>query len=115
MGIDPHHPTHTWVALDDAGAVLGQWRVDTTDRQVEVLHRFATAWSGPGVWAVENPNELRRVLSRQLQVAGRDGGGRCPPTSPPGRAPSPGTGHKTDAHDARRTSAARYRLSGWAP
>ena len=44
IGIDPHKSSHTAVALDPAGWVLGEIRVPATKAMSERLLRWAVRW-----------------------------------------------------------------------
>jgi transposase len=104
IGIDPHKRSHTAVALDEHDAVLDQLRLDADARQVARLLGWATGWP-ERIWAIENANGLGRLLSRQLLEAGEQV--RDVPASLSAQVRKlSGSGHKTDAHDARSTAIA---------
>ena len=44
IGIDPHKSSHTAVALDEEGRVLGELRVAATKAMLERLLRWAERW-----------------------------------------------------------------------
>jgi transposase len=105
IGIDPHKSSHTAVALDAAGHVLGELRVTAGKHQIRELQTFAAPWPDRR-WAVEGANGLGRLLSQQLVAAGE------PVTDVPAtlaarvRLLSGGSARKSDSHDARSTAIA---------
>ncbi len=104
IGIDPHKRSHTAVALDERDQVLDELRVEATDRQVRQLLAFARRWPDR-IWAIENANGLGWLLSRQLVEHGEQVRDVPAALSAQVRKLS-GSGHKTDAHDARSTAVA---------
>jgi transposase len=104
IGIDPHKRSHTAVALDEHDQVLDQIRVDADPSQIKRLLGWATRWP-ERVWAIENANGLGWLLSRQLLEAGQQVRDVPAALSAQVRKLS-GSGHKTDAHDARSTAIA---------
>jgi hypothetical protein len=68
IGIDPHKSSHTAVALDATGQVLGELRVTAGKHQIRELQSFAEPWPERR-WAVEGANGLGRLLSQQLVAA----------------------------------------------
>jgi transposase len=104
IGIDPHKRSHTAVALDEHDAVLDQLRLDADVRQIARLLGWAESWP-QRIWAIENANGLGWLLSRQLLEAGEQV--RDVPASLSAQVRKlSGSGHKTDAHDARSTAVA---------
>jgi transposase len=104
IGIDPHKRSHTAVALDEHDAVLDELRLDADVRQVTRLLGWAERWP-QRIWAIENANGLGWLLSRQLLEAGEQV--RDVPASLSAQVRKlSGSGHKTDAHDARSTAVA---------
>jgi transposase len=104
IGIDPHKRSHTAVALDEHDAVLDELRLDADVRQVARLLGWAAGWP-ERIWAIENANGLGWLLSRQLLEAGEQV--RDVPASLSAQVRKlSGSGHKTDAHDARSTAIA---------
>jgi transposase len=105
IGIDPHKSSHTAVALDAAGQVLGELRVTAGKHQIRELQTFAAPWPDRR-WAVEGANGLGRLLAQQLVAAGE------PVTDVPAtlaarvRLLSGGSARKSDRHDARSTAIA---------
>jgi transposase len=84
--------------------VLGELRVDADARQVSRLLAWAERWP-QRIWAIENANGLGLLLSRQLLEAGEQV--RDVPASLSAQVRKlSGSGHKTDAHDARSTAIA---------
>jgi transposase len=104
IGIDPHKRSHTAVALDEDDAVLDELRVDADVRQVDRLLAWADRWQ-ERIWAIENANGLGLLLSRQLLEADQQVRDVPAALSAQVRKLS-GSGHKTDAHDARSTAVA---------
>jgi transposase len=104
IGIDPHKRSHTAVALDEHDAVLDELRLDADVRQIARLLGWAAGWP-QRIWAIENANGLGWLLSRQLLEAGEQV--RDVPASLSAQVRKlSGSGHKTDAHDARSTAIA---------
>ncbi len=104
IGIDPHKRSHTAVALGVQDEVLDQIRVIADRRQLGRLLGWAERWPDR-VWAVENANGLGWLLSRQLVDAGQQV--RDVPAALAAQVRKlSGSGHKTDAHDARSTAIA---------
>jgi transposase len=104
IGIDPHKRSHTAVALDEHDAMLDQLRLDADPRQIARLLGWAAGWP-ERIWAIENANGLGWLLSRQLLEAGEQV--RDVPASLSAQVRKlSGSGHKTDAHDARSTAIA---------
>ena len=104
IGIDPHKRSHTAVALDEHDEVLDQIRITADPTQVRRLLAWADRWPDR-VWAIENANGLGWLLSRQLVEAGQQVRDVPAALSAQVRRLS-GSGHKTDAHDARSTAVA---------
>jgi transposase len=65
IGIDPHKASHTAVALDETGRVLGELRVGATRAMLERLLRWAGRWP-ERVWAVEGATGLGHLLAQGL-------------------------------------------------
>jgi transposase len=65
IGIDPHKSSHTAVALDAAGHVLGQQRLAANKACTDQLLRWAERWPDR-VWAVEGAAGLGHLLAQQL-------------------------------------------------
>jgi transposase len=84
--------------------VLDELRLDADVRQVTRLLGWAERWP-QRIWAIENANGLGWLLSRQLLEAGEQV--RDVPASLSAQVRKlSGSGHKTDAHDARSTAVA---------
>lgn len=109
IGVDPHKRSHTAVALDEHDEVLDELRVIAERRQVDRLLAWAGRWPDR-LWAIENANGLGWLLSRQLVEAGEEVRDVPPKLSAQVRKLS-GSGHKTDAHDARSTAIAGRRAA----
>jgi transposase len=104
IGIDPHKRSHTAVALDEHDEVLDQIRITADRHQVRRLLAWANEWP-QRTWAIENANGLGWLLSRQLLEADQHVVDVPAALSAQVRKLS-GSGHKTDAHDARSTAVA---------
>jgi len=65
IGIDPHKLSHTAVALDPAGRVVGEFRVAATKTTLERLLRWAERWP-ERIWAVEGATGLGHLLAQHL-------------------------------------------------
>ena len=104
IGIDPHKRSHTAVALDEHDEVLDQIRITADKTQVRRLIAWAQRWPDR-TWAIENANGLGWLLSRQLLQADQQVVDVPAALSAQVRKLS-GSGHKTDAHDARSTAIA---------
>lgn len=104
IGIDPHKRSHTAVALDEHDKVLAELRIEAHPRQVERLLGWAECWPSR-IWAIENANGLGWLLSRQLLEVGEQVRDVPAALSAQVRKLS-GSGHKTDAYDARSTAIA---------
>src|SRR3954468_6346679 len=69
IGIDPHKSSHTAVALDETGAMLGELRVLADNATLSRLGAWAAGWP-QRVWAIEGATGLGRLLAQQLVAAG---------------------------------------------
>jgi transposase len=99
IGIDPHKSSHTAVALDATGHVLGELRVAATKTLLERLLRWAERWPDR-VWAVEGASGLGHFLAQQL-VARQETVLDVPATlAARARLLARGHGRKTDGIDA---------------
>jgi transposase len=108
IGIDPHKSSHTAVALDEAGRVLGELRVAATKAMLERLLHWAERWPDR-IWAVEGATGLGHLLAQQL-VARQETVLDVPATlAARARLLGRGHGRKTDGIDAG--SAARVAQS----
>ena len=100
IGIDPHKASHTAVALDGGGRVLGELRCPANQATLERLLRWAERWP-ERIWAVEGAAGLGHLLAQQL-VARQETVLDVPATlAARARLLAPGHGRKTDAIDAR--------------
>jgi transposase len=104
IGIVPHKRSHTAVALDEHDTVLDELRIDADAEQIARLLAWAEGWP-QRIWAIENASGLGLLLSRQLLAAGEQVRDVPAALSAQVRKLS-GSGHKTDAHDARSTAIA---------
>jgi transposase len=99
IGIDPHKSSHTAVALDEAGRVLGELRVAATKAMLERLLRWAERWPDR-IWAVEGAAGLGHLLAQRL-VASEETVLDVPATlAARARLLARGHGRKTDGIDA---------------
>lgn len=99
IGIDPHKASHTAVAFDEDGHLLGELRVVATKATLERLLRWAEPWP-ERLWAVEGASGLGHLLAQQL-VAHRETVLDVPATlAARARLLARGHGRKTDAIDA---------------
>jgi transposase len=99
IGIDPHKSSHTAVALDATGRVLGELRVAATKTLLERLLHWAERWPDR-VWAVEGASGLGLFLAQQL-VARQETVLDVPATlAARARLLARGHGRKTDGIDA---------------
>jgi transposase len=99
IGIDPHKSSHTAVALDEAGRVVGELRVAATKVMLERLLRWAERWPDR-IWAVEGAAGLGHLLAQRL-VASEETVLDVPATlAARARLLARGHGRKTDGIDA---------------
>jgi transposase len=69
IGVDPHKSSHTAVAVDETGRVLGERRVPADKATLRRLRRWAERWP-ERTWAIEGANGLGHLLAQQLVTAG---------------------------------------------
>jgi transposase len=99
IGIDPHKSSHTAVALDAEGRVLGELRTPASKASPERLLRWADGWP-ERIWAVEGAAGLGHLLAQQL-VARQETVLDVPATlAARARLLARGHGRKTDGIDA---------------
>ena len=100
IGIDPHKSSHTAVALDPSGRILGELRVPASRATPERFLRWAKDWP-ERIWAVEGATGLGHLLTQQLVA--REETVLDVPATLAARARLLGRGHgrKTDGIDAR--------------
>ncbi len=82
IGIDPHTSSHTAVALDEAGRVLGELRVPANKATLTRLQSWAGTWP-QRTWAIEGAGGLGHLLASNWSPPGRPFL-TCPPRSPHG-------------------------------
>ena len=99
IGIDPHKSTHTAVALDVEGRILGELRVAATRTTVERLLRWAEPWP-ERTWAVEGASGLGHFLAQRLVACGETVLDVRAKLAARARLLDRGDGRKTDAIDA---------------
>ena len=100
IGIDPHKSSHTAVALDPSGRILGELRVPASRATPERFLRWAKDWP-ERIWALEGAAGLGHLLAQQLVA--REETVLDVPATLAARARLLGRGHgrKTDGIDAR--------------
>ena len=69
IGVDPHKSSHTAVAVDETGQVVGERRVPADKATLRRLRRWAEHWP-ERTWAIEGANGLGHLLAQQLVTAG---------------------------------------------
>src|SRR5918911_4610739 len=99
IGVDPHKPVLSAVALDSRGGVLGAWRGETSSRGLAALRRWAAERAPDARWAIEGSNRLGRPLAVALVEAGAEVREVCPGRTAERRRQRPGRG-KSDVVDA---------------
>jgi transposase len=100
IGIDPHKASHTAVALDPSGEMLGELRVVADASMLGRLRRWASSWP-QRVWAIEGASGLGRLLAQQLVAAGERVVDVPSAQAARARVLARGHGRKTDGIDAR--------------
>ena len=100
IGIDPHKSSHTAVALDEAGAALGELRVRADQSMLASLQAWAADWP-QRVWAIEGASGLGRLLAQQLLGAGETVFDVPSALAARARVLQRGHGRKSDGIDAR--------------
>ena len=99
IGIDPHKASHTAVALDEAGRVLGQLRCPANQAMLERLLRWAKRWP-ERIWAVEGAAGLGHLLAQRLGASEETVLDVPATLAARARLLARGHGRKTDAIDA---------------
>lgn len=95
IGSDPHKASHTAIAMDPTGGILGEVRVSATRTMLERLRRWAER-----IWAIEGAPGLGHLPVQQL-VARSETVLDVPATlAARARLLDRGLGRKTDAIDA---------------
>jgi hypothetical protein len=69
IGIDPHKSSHTAVALDPTGRVVGESRLPATKTTLERLLCWAVRWPDR-IWAIEGASGLGHLLAQRLVASG---------------------------------------------
>lgn len=100
IGIDPHKASHTAVALDPSGEMLGELRVVADASMLRRLRKWASSWP-QRVWAIEGAAGLGRLLAHQLVAAGERVVDVPSALAARARVLASGHGRKTDGIDAR--------------
>jgi transposase len=100
IGIDPHKASHTAVALDPSGEMLGELRVVADASMLRRVRRWASSWP-QRVWAIEGAAGLGRLLAQQLVAAGERVVDVPSALAARARVLARGHGRKTDGIDAR--------------
>jgi transposase len=109
IGVDPHKGSHTAVAIDAGEEVMGQLRVRSGRRQVELFVGWADELDDKRVWAVEAAGGLGYLLSQQLVAAGETVLDVPPTLASRVRVLSTGKSAKNDPNDARSVAIAALR------
>jgi transposase len=99
IGIDPHKSSHTAVALDEAGHVLGELRVSVNKATLRRLQSWAGDWP-ERTWAIEGAGGLGHLLAQQLVAAGEAVVDVPATLAARSRLLGRGHGRKTDGIDA---------------
>ena len=100
IGIDPHKSSHTAVALDETGAMLGELRVLADSVDAGAAAAWAAGWP-QRVWAIEGASGLGRLLAQQLVAAGETVVDVPSALAARTRVLQRGHGRKSDGIDAR--------------
>jgi len=100
IGIDPHKASHTAVALDPNGEMLGELRVVADASMLRRLRKWASSWP-QRVWAIEGAAGLGRLLAHQLVAAGERFVDVPSALAARARVLASGHGRKSDGIDAR--------------
>ena len=104
IGIDPHKASHTAVALDADGRLIGETRVAADRSMLARLRRWADGWP-ERVWAIEGAHGLGRLLAQQLLAADETVVNVPSTLAARARVLQSGHGRKTDGIDARSVAA----------
>jgi transposase len=99
IGIDPHKASHTAVALDPEGRVLGELRAAATRTTTGRLLRWAERWPDR-IWAVQGASGLAHLLAQQLTACDQTVLDVPATLAARARLLDRGHGRKTDAIDA---------------
>lgn len=108
IGIDPHKASHTAVAIDEHEAVIGEFKVRSSARQVTRLCDWAASFDDRQ-WAVESAGGLGYLLSQQLVAAGEVVFDVPPMLASRVRLLGTGRSQKNDPNDARSVAIAALR------
>ncbi len=100
IGIDPHKSSHTAVALDQTGVLLGELRVLADSSTLAALSAWAARWP-QRLWAIEGAGGLGRLLAQQLVAAGETVVDVPSALAARARVLQRGHGRKSDGIDAR--------------
>jgi len=100
IGIDPHKSSHTAVALDQSGALLGELRVPADNSTLATLSAWAARWPQRR-WAIEGAGGLGRLLAQRLVAAGESVVDVPSTLAARARVLQRGHGRKSDGIDAR--------------
>ncbi len=110
IGVDAHKRSHTLVAVDETGRVLGEKRVAaTSEGHLEAL-AWAAGWPGR-MFAIEDCRHLTRRLEADLLVAG-EAAVRVPPHLMAGARQASRERGKSDPIDALAVARAALREPG---
>ena len=96
IGIDPHKASHTAVALDPNGEMLGELRVVADASMLRRLRKWASSWP-QRVWAIEGCNGIGKHIAHRLVHDGETVVDVPPKLSAQVRVFATGNGRKTTA------------------
>ena len=108
IGVDPHKSSHTAVAVDETGQVLGERRVSADKATLRRLRRWAEHWP-ERTWAIEGANGLGHLLAQQLVSAGEVVVDVPAMLAARARQLDRGHGRKTDGIDAQTVASVAQR------
>jgi transposase len=108
IGVDPHKGSHTAVAVDATEESLGELRVRSGPKQLDVLLEWAASFP-ERTWAIENATGLGYLLAQQLVAAGERVVDVQPKLAARVRLLATESTNKNDPHDARSVAIAALR------
>jgi transposase len=99
IGLDPHKSSHTAVAIDQTGAVVGRLKVTADKNSRDRLLGWAQPWP-QRQWAIEGAKGLGHLIAQQLVAAGEPVVDVPAKLAARARLLEKGHGRKTDQLDA---------------
>lgn len=99
IGLDPHKSSHTAVAIDQAGTVVGRLKVAASSNSRDMLLAWAQPWPQRR-WAIEGAKGLGHLIAQQLVAAGEPVVDVPAKLAARARLLEKGHGRKTDQLDA---------------